>query len=169
MSHSDQLNRDNVNSSKNKQRGWGEAGSPWAGLAAGWRPATAPPNCVRSGRSHRARRAASSGVYRSSRHDGCTATRVYSETWRGGRQRGREGPGIKLSPRAVNKQRAGGARARRPRMQQIARASRRARGSPTQRNSRVVGKLRWRYRADRAASAAATMGTSAQSAPPRWV
>lgn len=63
-----------------KLRGFG---LPWAGLAVGWHRATVPPNSARSGKSHRARTAASSGVYRSPPHDGCTATRVYSETSRG--------------------------------------------------------------------------------------
>lgn len=55
-------------------------GLPWAGLVVGWHRATVPPNSARSGKSHRAHTAASSGVYRSPPHDGCTATRVYSET-----------------------------------------------------------------------------------------
>lgn len=58
-------------------------GLPWAGLVVGWHPATVPPNCVRSGKSHRAHRAASSGAYRSPPHDGCTATGGCSETSRG--------------------------------------------------------------------------------------
>lgn len=56
---------------------------PWAGLVAGWHPATVPPNSAHSDKSHRAHTAASSGVYRSPPHDGCTATRGYSETSRG--------------------------------------------------------------------------------------
>lgn len=59
------------------------SGLPWAGLAAGWHRATVPPNSARSGRSHRAHTAASSGVYRPPPHDGCTATRGCSETSRG--------------------------------------------------------------------------------------
>lgn len=58
-------------------------GLPWAGLVVGWNPATVPPNSVHSDKSHRAHTAASSGVYRSPPHDGCTATRGYSETSRG--------------------------------------------------------------------------------------
>lgn len=59
------------------------SGLPWAGLVVGWHPATVPPNSVHSDKSHRAHTAASSGVYRSPPHDGCTATRGYSETSRG--------------------------------------------------------------------------------------
>lgn len=58
-------------------------GLPWEGLAVGLHPATVPPNSDHSDKSHRAQRAASSGVYRSAPHDGCTATRGYSETSRG--------------------------------------------------------------------------------------
>ena len=56
---------------------------PWASLGVGWHPAAAPPNSVRSDKSHRAHTTASSGVYRSSQRDGCTATGGYSETSRG--------------------------------------------------------------------------------------
>lgn len=73
---------------------------PWVSLVVGWHPAIAPPNSSRSGISHRAHRAESSGVYRSSPHDGCTATGVYSETWRGG-------AGSKSRTRATNKHTAG--------------------------------------------------------------
>lgn len=65
-----------------KSPGWG-FGLPLEGLAVGLHPATVPPNSDRSDKSHRAQRAASSGVYRSAPHDGCTATRGYSETSRG--------------------------------------------------------------------------------------
>lgn len=60
---------------------------PWAGLGFGWHPAAAPPNSARSDKSHREHRAGSSGAYRPSQRDGCTATGECSETsrWRGAR------------------------------------------------------------------------------------
>lgn len=55
---------------------------PWANPGAGWRPVKALPNSLCSDRSHPGRRGESSGAYRSTRCDGCTATVGYSETSR---------------------------------------------------------------------------------------
>lgn len=51
---------------------------PWANPGAGWRPVKALPDSLCSDRSPPGRRAASSGAYRPTRCDGCTATGGYS-------------------------------------------------------------------------------------------